>query len=881
VSKAILQAEGRIRPIRADDSAPVAPIIREAKKEIDAVNCNFAIALRAMTGLLLTALLAFAPGASAYLDLAAADLHRLDNGLTLIVLENHELPVVSVQMLYRVGARNEPAGATGLAHFLEHMAFRSSQNFPDTQIVGSIYAAGGEWHGYTWLDQTTYFETAPREQLDLLLRIEADRMARLDLPEADVQAERGAVLAEMHGYENDPASVLHDQVLYLVFLAHPYRNNSIGWESDVAQISHAQLADFYRQHYQPGNAVLAVVGDIDAQQVRNTVQRYFGAIPGRASTPPPHTREPEQRGERRLRLQGDVPRKYFMIAYRAPAVGNPDYAAFLLAQELLAGGSGVSFLQNDWGTPVRAGAALDGISDDLATWFPPSHQDYVFTISGSVPEDGDEQRIEAAVAAAIRSLDQRLSRQDESLAMTLQQAKAAVLRALVFDVQTTEDAAHQLAFFAGLDALDVLDGLPRAVERTSVSDVRRVLQQYLRDDGRSIGWFVPGRAPRRGAVAPDVAAPPTPRQADPGTAPGARPIAKSAGVQAASAAPAPQQVDDTLLLGRLGKGIPVILRRASLSPTVHVKIVTSAAAFPASVPATPNEPVWGTTSMAFELLPDELQAALDRAGAALRAAAPPPQAGLDSDDPAEQLQGCFEEILGLDQVSQGPPGAPMLIVVTGDIVPQRVLALLERNFGDITPASPQADARPGGQRSMLVEAALARPFAQEQLGYAVPAPGPGQPAIAWQMALYILAHGYEGRLGKAAISQRGLVYYIDSAYHSDGRNGWITLATGVDPQKHAATRQLLRAELHKLLRHPPTDAEIAEAGHYLLGRHLSAAQSNAELADSLTRQWLWYGKPISAQQLQQMVGSVGRQQIIDLLPSFTAGAIVSIRNPQR
>ncbi len=111
---------------------------------------------------------------------------------------------------------------------------------------------GGEWHGYTWLDQTTYFETLPAEDLDLALRIEADRMARLVIPAAEVEAERGAVLAEMHGYENDPASVLHDTVLAVSFLQHPYRNNTIGWESDVESITHDDLVEFYRDAYRPG-----------------------------------------------------------------------------------------------------------------------------------------------------------------------------------------------------------------------------------------------------------------------------------------------------------------------------------------------------------------------------------------------------------------------------------------------------------------------------------------------------------------------------------------------------------------------------------------------------------------------------------------------------
>ena len=220
-----------------------------------------------------------APPLAAF-DLAEAQRFQLDNGLTLIVLEVPAAPVVSVQMLYRVGARNEDVGRTGLTHFLEHMAFRASENFPDTELVSSIYAVGGEWHGYTWLDQTTYFETLPAEYLDLALRIEADRMARLLIPAAKVEAERGAVLTEMHGYDNDPASVLHDAVMAVSFLQHPYRNNTIGWESDVESITHDDLVEFYRRSYAPANAVLAVVGRVSAEYVLERVRELFGPLPG-------------------------------------------------------------------------------------------------------------------------------------------------------------------------------------------------------------------------------------------------------------------------------------------------------------------------------------------------------------------------------------------------------------------------------------------------------------------------------------------------------------------------------------------------------------------------------------------------------------------------
>ena len=196
-------------------------------------------------------LLAVPAVAGAALDLNRASVQHLDNGLELIVLEEHTLPVASVQMLYRTGARDEQNGRTGLAHFLEHMAFRATKNFPDTEVASRIYAVGGEWHAYTWIDQTTYFETVPKQELDLVLRIEADRLGRLLIPQDGIEAERGAVLAEMHGYENDPALVLNDAVVYSSLIAHPYRNNTIGWESDVRGLDRHDLVGFYRAHYHP------------------------------------------------------------------------------------------------------------------------------------------------------------------------------------------------------------------------------------------------------------------------------------------------------------------------------------------------------------------------------------------------------------------------------------------------------------------------------------------------------------------------------------------------------------------------------------------------------------------------------------------------------
>src|SRR5215217_4970509 len=225
--------------------------------------------------------LVIAQPVAAELDLKRADVSHLQNGLTVILLENHSLPMVSVQALYKSGSRDETTGKTGLAHFLEHLAFRGSAHFPNAGATEAIYDAGGEWHGYTWIDQTTYFSSMPTGGLDLLLRIEADRMAHVTIDPAAIDAEKGAVITEMHGYENDPASVLLDAVTSAAFVSHPYRNNTIGLERDVAALTLEDAKAFYERHYSPANAVLAIAGDFAPAEAKALIERHFAVLPAR------------------------------------------------------------------------------------------------------------------------------------------------------------------------------------------------------------------------------------------------------------------------------------------------------------------------------------------------------------------------------------------------------------------------------------------------------------------------------------------------------------------------------------------------------------------------------------------------------------------------
>jgi zinc protease len=796
--------------------------------------------------------------AVAALDLSRASVERLENGLTLIVLEEKLLPVVSVQMLYRVGARDEPQGLTGLAHYLEHMAFRATENFPDTQVVSAIYAIGGEWHGYTWLDQTTYFQTVPKEHLELVLRIEADRMQHLVIDPEEVELERGAVLAELHGYDDDPASVLHDAVLYTAFQAHPYRNNTIGWESDVRHIGHGDLTAFYRRHYHPANAVLVVVGDVITSEVRNRAKQLFGDIAAGTPSPPPHTAEPLQAGERRIQLTGSSDRSHFDIAYHAPAVQSADYPAFLVLQELLAGNAGVNFRQDNAESPVRDGAPLSGIADDLTTWFPPAPQPYVFSIAATVPASARATDIESAIESRIAELRDTEVRPD-----VLTAARARVLEELIFDVETTEDAAHQLAFFAGLDALDILLGLPGALADVTPVEVRSVARRYLQPSQRTVGWLTPS-APAADEPAPAVTRP-------------------RVGVTIAQPRTTPphEAVAAASVQRRLRNGIPVIIQRLPFSPATHFRLVLRSTDVALPGDFSTDDPAWGFDSLSARAVPAELEDAIATARRALEQPEPADGELPAATDPALRLEQSFGELLAAGRAPARMPLAPALLVAVGDLDSKQTLERMELFFGGLRVVDPIAlpPLRPPRDD---VDVTLLQPKAQAQLGYIATAPGPREAAaVPWRLLLYILSHDYEGRLGREAIARRGLVYYIDSRYRSDGERAWISLSMGVDPGNLAPMQVLLREELERLQREPPTDVEIAEAKAHWLGRLRSAAQSNAEVSAMLAQNWLWHGTADVTAAVTQQLAAVRREDILAILPAFTQGAVVTVRVPVR
>src|SRR6476659_4169798 len=202
----------------------------------------------------------------------------LDNGLTVLIREEHTAPLVSLWCWYHVGSKDERPGITGVSHWVEHMNFKGTTNIPRDQVKGIIEQFGGSWNGYTWIDQTTYLETATRDALDRMLFIESERMANCLYHPDDCESERTVILSELDGGDNDPEQVLDTEVTAAAFKAHGYHHPTIGWPSDLKTMSRDDLYGFYRRWYVPNNATLVVVGDVDADDALRRIARPFGSI---------------------------------------------------------------------------------------------------------------------------------------------------------------------------------------------------------------------------------------------------------------------------------------------------------------------------------------------------------------------------------------------------------------------------------------------------------------------------------------------------------------------------------------------------------------------------------------------------------------------------
>ncbi len=311
----------------------------------------------------------------------------LGNGLKVLVREVHTAPLASVWCWYRVGSKDEGPGLTGVSHWCEHMNFKGTANIPRDQVKGIIEQFGGAWNGYTWIDQTTYLETASRDALDRMLFIECERMANCLYHPDDCESERTVIISELQGGENDPDQLLDQELTATAFKAHPYRHPTIGWLSDLQTMTRDDLYGYYRRYYIPNNATLVIVGDVDTDEALRLVERRFGAIPPGPAPERLRTIEPEQQGERRLEIRKAGTTAYLKVAYHAPATSDPRFFPLLVLDAALTGAKGVNLWSSFRGAPPQRRSRLyralvdGGLASQVSGALLPTAEPFLYTIS--------------------------------------------------------------------------------------------------------------------------------------------------------------------------------------------------------------------------------------------------------------------------------------------------------------------------------------------------------------------------------------------------------------------------------------------------------------------------------------------------------------------
>ncbi|MBA3638363.1 MAG: insulinase family protein [Acidobacteria bacterium] len=416
----------------------------------------------------------------------------LGNGLKILVQEIHTAPLVSVWCWYRVGSGDEPAGLTGVSHWVEHMNFKGTESIPCEEMKGIVERAGGMWNGYTWIDQTTYLETAASAALDQMLFIEAERMARGLYDPAECEAERTVIISELQGGDNDPEQLLETEVTATALRVHPYGHPTIGWLQDVQAMSRDDLYTFYKRHYVPNNATLVVVGDIDADDVFRKAERQFGGIPAGSITRHKRMAEPRQVGERRVLVEREGTTAYLKLAYPAPAATEPDFFPMLVLDAALTGAKGVSLWNAFREAPPQRKARLysalveRGLATSVSGSLLPTSDPFLFTVSLTAATGVSLDRLEEAALAEIdRARRGGLSGQE------ITRAKRQLRTRLVLENDSVTSVAHQLGYFSTVAGPNYLSQLQARIDAVTPEDVVRIAGQRLGAVTRTVGRFQP------------------------------------------------------------------------------------------------------------------------------------------------------------------------------------------------------------------------------------------------------------------------------------------------------------------------------------------------------------------------------------------------------
>ena len=418
---------------------------------------------------------------------AASQVHefQLDNGMKVIVKEDHRAPIVTSQVWYKVGSSYEHRGITGVSHVLEHMMFKGTEKYAPGEFSRIIAANGGRENAFTGRDYTAYFQTLSRDRLEVAFEMEADRMRNLVLLPEEFAKEVEVVKEERRlRTEDKPTSLTYEQFNAVAFRSSPYRNPVIGWMNDLDNMTVDDLRSWYRRWYAPNNATLVVVGDVDAKAVLALAKKHFGAFKPEKINGSKPSKEPPQLGEIRLKVHAPARQPYLLMGYKVPALGTATEAWEPYALEMLAavldGGSSARFarhLVRGQEIAVSAGASYGAF-----TRLPS-----LLLLDGSPAEGETIANLEAALLAELERIKtEPVTRQE------LERIQAQVVASKVYEQDSVFYQAMQIGMLEtiGLD-WRLNDGYVDRLKAVTPEQVQAVAKKYLVKDQLTVAELVP------------------------------------------------------------------------------------------------------------------------------------------------------------------------------------------------------------------------------------------------------------------------------------------------------------------------------------------------------------------------------------------------------
>ncbi|MDD8020884.1 MAG: pitrilysin family protein [Acidobacteriota bacterium] len=405
---------------------------------------------------------------------------HLDNGLKIILYEDHKMPNISYFTFFKVGSRCERPGLTGVSHFIEHMMFNGTEKFRPGEFDRLMEFSGGANNAYTGDDFTAYTDWFPANALEKIVELEADRMQGLLFDPEVLESERGVVASERRmSVENDNEAIIYENVRSTAIMAHPYHWDVIGWMSDILGWRPDEIKQYYQTYYAPNNAVLVVVGDFEATRLLELIKKYYGHISVQPPAPPVITVEPPQLGRKEVIIRKEAQTPSFLLAYHAPACSDSDFFALsILEKPLLQGESSRLYRRL-----VRDEQLAISVSGGCEEKIDP----FLFMIEVKPRPDADLTRIEKIVDEELAKIvEQGLTESEYEKALNI------VRSDFYFSLQTNSGKANMLGAMEMLyGSFDRLFTIMDSYLQTKREDIPDIAKKYFNELNKTAGYLVP------------------------------------------------------------------------------------------------------------------------------------------------------------------------------------------------------------------------------------------------------------------------------------------------------------------------------------------------------------------------------------------------------